>query len=92
MDKPDLTKIGRLALREEGEWWNAYYALDGTMEEAVHLGSIRMSIVQTNPEHKIVFMGLMREIVADRLEEILGKRPSWEDPKPAPEAERGRNR
>jgi hypothetical protein len=39
---PDMTQIGRLALREEGEWWNAYYyAMPGTMDGALHLGSIR---------------------------------------------------
>jgi hypothetical protein len=37
---------GRLALRVEGEFWNAYYAMPGTMRDAIFLGSIRMKFAE----------------------------------------------
>ncbi len=35
----DLTQVGRIAFRQEGNLWNAYYALPDTMEDAIHLRS-----------------------------------------------------
>lgn len=68
----DKTRIGRLALRVEGENWNAYYALNETMEDALPLGSIKMGAVMRNPAHKQAFMDLMREVVSDILEDATG--------------------
>ncbi len=83
-----LKQIGRLALRHEGNWWNAYYAKMDTMDGAVLLGTISMAVVQ-NPKRKDAFMALMREAVADILEEVVGVRPSWPDgPCSAPEHEK----
>lgn len=84
----ELQQVGRLALRHQGENWNAYYALEGTMEGAVFLGSIRMGAVTTSPKRKQGFIDLMRDVVADILEEKLGVRPEWRDPERAPEHER----
>ena len=82
-------KIGRLALRHEGKFWVAYYALPDTMEGALLLGSIAMRFVQDR-ERKDAFMALMREAVSDILEEKTGQRPTWpEPPQGAPEHERG---
>lgn len=82
-------KVGRLALREEGKFWNAYYALPDSMEDAILLGSIAMRFVAGNQERKDTFMGLMRESVSDILEEQTGHRPTWPDgPQRAPEHER----
>lgn len=84
----ETAKVGRLALRVEGNFWNAYYALPGTMEGAVLLGSIAMQFVK-DPARKQVFMDLMREAVSDILEELTGVRPSWPAvPQTAPEHER----
>ena len=80
-------QIGRLALRVEGGFWNAYYAQQGTMTDAILLASIRMQYVQT-PERKRAFMDLMRECVADTIEEIVGVRPEWGGEEPAAEHER----
>ncbi len=80
-------KIGRLAMRQEGNQWVAYYALNETMEDAIWLGAIRMGAV-LNPERKTQFMNLMRDIVADILEEMTGTRPIWGGPEPAPEHEK----
>lgn len=89
MSEPQV-KVGRLALREEGENWNAYYALPGTMEGAIFLGSIRLALVQRK-DRKRAFMNLMRECVGDILEREVGVRPSWPDgEQPAPEHERTR--
>jgi hypothetical protein len=80
-------KVGRLALRKEGDNWSAYYALPDTMEGALPLASIRMNAVQ-RIERKNAFMSLMQDIVADIIEDAVGERPTWE-PQPAPEHERG---
>jgi hypothetical protein len=82
-------QIGRLALRHEGTFWNAYYAMPGTMDGAITLGSIAMRFIENNQERKDAFMALMREGVADILEEQTGVRPTWPDgPQAAPEHER----
>jgi hypothetical protein len=73
----------------EGKFWNAYYAMPNTMERAILLGSIAMRFIEKNQERKDVFMALMREGVADIIEEKTGTRPIWPDgPQPAPERER----
>ena len=82
-------QIGRLALRHEGKFWNAYYAMPDTMKGAITLGSIAMRFIENNPERKAAFMDLMREGVADIIEDATGTRPTWpNDPEPAPESER----
>lgn len=87
-----LQNIGRLAFREEGKWWNAYYADVGTMANALRLGSIRMTLVLGNPTRKDEFIALMREAWADVAEQKFGVRPEFpEGPRPAPEHERSGN-
>lgn len=85
-------QIGRLAMRHEGQWWNAYYAMPDTMEGAIPLGSIAMAFVKGGErqlERKDRFLAFMRECVGDILEERVGARPEWPDsPQPAPEHER----
>lgn len=81
-------QIGRLALRHEGEWWNAYYALNDSMDGAILLGSIRMKAVVENKQLKEMFMKAMRIFVSDMLQENLGTRPDWQEPITAPEHER----
>lgn len=84
-------EIGRLALRAEGDNWNAYYADQDTMKGALYLGSIRISIIQNSGERKEEFMSLMKEVVADIIEEVTGIRPLYRNPKTAPEHERSGN-
>jgi hypothetical protein len=81
-------QIGRLALRVEGNNWNAYYARETTMQDAAFLGSLCMAFA-TNPTRKAQFLELMRECVADLIEEATGVRPLWGGPHTAPEHERG---
>jgi hypothetical protein len=82
-------KIGRLAMCHEGKWWNAYYAMTGTMDGALHIGSIAMRFVVENPERKEAFMGLMRAAISDLIFEQTSQRPTWpEGVQAAPEHER----
>lgn len=81
-------QIGRLAMRQEGQNWNAYYALPDNMTAAIFLGSIRMGAINDNPERKQAFMQMMREIVSDIIEVEIGIRPTWGGPTTAPEHER----
>ena len=83
-----LTQVGRLALRVEGENWNAYYALPDSMKTPVFLGAIRMGAIASNPRRRQAFMDMMRDIVSDLIEEKTGIRPMWSGPQPAPEHER----
>lgn len=79
-------QVGRLAMRQEGEWWVAYLAKIGTMDGAMELGRIRMTVVQ-HPERKQAFMGIFSGFVADILEAEFGQRPDM-PVYPAPEHER----
>jgi hypothetical protein len=88
-EKPATFQAGRLALREEGQCWNAYYAMPHTMVDALFLGSIRMGIIRNHPRRKAQFMALMREAVGDILKEATGSGPvSW-DERAAPDDELG---
>lgn len=86
----EMTKVGRIALRQEGGNWNAYWAQNGTMENAVFIGSIKMSAIVRNKERKQQFIELMRGTMADIVEERFGIRPAF-DIEPAPEHERSGN-
>jgi hypothetical protein len=87
MAKTQKTEMGRLALREEGSWWNAYYSPVGTMDGAVPLGSLRMNLA-CNRDLRQRFMDLMREAVGAIITETTGIQPTWSDPETAPEHER----
>lgn len=88
MPKDEGTRgTGRLAMRHEGEWWIAYYAVPDSMEGALEMGRIAMALVQDKPR-KDAFMGLMRECMADILEDATGERPKFWDTQPAPQSER----
>lgn len=80
-------KIGRLAFREEGDFWHAYYALPNTMKDAIFLGSIRMTIVR-DWQAKELFMALMRDAVSAIIKAETGITPDWPGEQPAPEHER----
>lgn len=85
----ELQQVGRLAFRHEGTMWNAYYALQYTMEGALLIGAIAFTAVRTNAERKELFMLMMRDVVADIIEQKTGQRPTWPEPaRTAPEHER----
>lgn len=82
------TQVGRLALRVEGDFWCAYYAQIGTMVGAVPLGSIGMGIVTKDETKRARFLELMRDAVADFIEDKTGAKPTWGGEERAPEHER----
>lgn len=84
-------QIGRLAMRHEGNMWNAYYAMPNTMDGAIPLGSIAMAAIESNEGRKQAFMDMMRDIVADIIEDKTGVRPTWGGLQGAPEHERSGN-
>lgn len=84
MDK----EIGRLAMRQEGGTWVAYYALPNTMDGALFLGSVKMSIIIGHPDRKQFFMDMMKDAVTDIIEEKTGERVGWKGEVTAPEHER----
>jgi len=85
---PKLARVGRLALRHEGDSWNAYYAAPDTMEGALPLASIRMALVAGHPARKQAFMMLMRDCVGDLIRGAAGVDATWGGPQTAPEHER----
>jgi hypothetical protein len=80
-------KMGRLALRHEGNFWNAYYAMPDTMEGAILLGSIQLRFVM-DEARKQLFMALMQEAVTDLIQDTLGQPPTWNSPVTAPPHEK----
>ena len=78
----------RLALRHEGEWWNAYLARENTMKDAKLIGAILFGAAKKSPEVKQMFMDLMQRVLADAIEETTGTAPDKWDVSPAPESER----
>lgn len=85
-------KIGRLAFRQEGNWWNAYYALrQDSLDGAVQLGSLAMTVAATNPKAKQAFMDTMRIVVSGVIEDATGISPEWGGAHAAPESERSGN-
>jgi hypothetical protein len=81
-------QIGRLALREEGAFWNAYWAPTETMKDSILLGSILMSVVGKNAALKQQFMDTMRDALGEAIYQEFGIRPAWGGPEKAPEHER----
>jgi hypothetical protein len=68
----------RLALRQEGSWWVAYLAHADKMEGAHEIGRILLGVVRGNPSYKAAFQQLMTEIMADAIEDIVGRRPEMQ--------------
>lgn len=87
----EYEQIGRLALRHEGMYWNAYWAPPVGMEGAILVGSIRFSAIAGNDVVKDRFMRLMRDALHMLIAEATGQSPAWSGPAAAPEHERAGN-
>jgi hypothetical protein len=86
-----LQQVGRIAMRQQGDWWIAYFAEQGSMQGAVELARVGMGFVQ-DKTRRDQFLKFVRDIYADAIEEKLGVRPQFPDaPQPAPEHERSGN-
>ena len=80
-------EVGRLALRHEGEWWNAYWTKhQDSMIEAVLLGSIRVTLAHSAA--KDAFIEAMKLAFNNLVEDLTGQTPEWGAPHAAPESER----
>lgn len=77
----------RLAMRVEGDFWNAYAAQTNTMNGAALLGSIHMSLVG-NRDTKATFMDLMKGCMADLVRATGSNVLGWSDSQRATESER----
>jgi hypothetical protein len=83
----EVKQVGRLAMRVEGNWWTAYYALPDTMEEAFRLGQVHMSVVQ-DETRKQAFMDIFKSFIAEVIMSDAGEIiTGWEVGR-APESER----
>jgi hypothetical protein len=82
--------IGRLALREEGDFWNAYWCPNtDNMDKSILLGSIRLNVVKGRIYED--YIKLMKDAFNVIAKETIGQTPTWSKPKPAPEDERSGN-
>lgn len=84
-------KIGRLALRVEGPRWVAYFADHDSMDDAVEIGSMLMSVVGRSPQCKEKFRELMQLAMVDVIYNASGMEAEWGDATVAPECERAGN-
>jgi hypothetical protein len=92
MKKAKVRKLPiRLALRQEGDWWNAYIAQQDTMTDAHLIGSILIGPVRGDRKLKQRFMDLMTDVMAMAVEEITGRKPDHTEVQEAPESERSGN-
>ena len=68
-------EVVRIVMRQEGAWWNAYYAMNDQMNLAIPLGAIAARLVCDNPARKEAFKNLMIEALSDVIEDVAGERP-----------------
>ena len=65
----------RLALRAEGDKWNAYVARANTMKDAIWIGSIALRFIEGNDKRKNAFIAIMTEALGELIEEFYGLKP-----------------
>lgn len=84
-------EIGKVAYREIGSRWVAYYTLTHNGQTTtIQLGSMPIKLCVTFPTRREEFKILMRNIAWDIIEDITGMRPTTHGETVAPESERGR--
>lgn len=87
----ELTRImkqaGRIALRVEGDFYNAYYALPDSMEGAIFLGCIRMGVIKNDDLRRAQFLDFIRAVIED-LMKTAGQDVVWGGEQPALEGVR----
>lgn len=84
----DAPQVGKIAMRQEGQWWVAYLDLQHENRPKVELARIHMDAMRINPDRREQFLTLARDLVADLIERATGIRPIFGAPTPGPEAER----
>lgn len=81
----------RIAFREDGEFWRAYFTKMESMEGALELASVRITVVRGDPVLQDAFMSFAKGLMERAVLEVLGpkaKITSWNEPQIAPEHER----
>lgn len=91
MTKKKTVQVARLAFRREDKWWRCYLARLGTMDGALELASIRMSLVEGDAATKEAFMAAMRSAFTTACRDLGLGTPTFPGPVSAPESERGGN-
>lgn len=71
---------GRLAFREESEWWVCYWARLDTRRGATELARVRMVAIMQDPILKQQFINFCKATFDVIAREALGETPLW--PKP----------
>jgi len=71
---------GRLAFREEREWWICYWARMDTRAGATELARVRLVVVMQDPIVKQQFINFCKAAFDVVAREALGTTPLW--PKP----------
>lgn len=81
--------LGRLAMRREGKYWNAYWSPStDNLDDAYLIGSIMMVLVEENLELKATFMATMKKAFEAIIAQSVGGNVEWGPEKTAPESER----
>jgi hypothetical protein len=83
-----MQNAGRIALRVEGDFYNAYYALPDSMKGAIFIGCIRVALIKNDEVRRMQFLDFVRaaieELLKDRGHNIVwgGEQPALEGGKP----------
>lgn len=80
----------RLAIRLEGDFFNAYIAKADTMEQALLIGSIRAGLA-VKAEQQYAWKVVMQAMLTKMLEEVFGTNKIVMKEYRAPESERSGN-
>lgn len=84
-----MVQAFRIAIRDEGEWVNAYYAAPDTMAGALLMASVRRTVLDANHPEGLALLQLLLQKSASRLVvEFTGTEPAKWTTNPAPENER----
>ena len=87
MSELKMHQPGRIAMRQEGDWWQAYWAPMDTMEGAISIGNILISLVG-NESAKQAFINALTHCVKFGIEESTGEFVVDWELRTAPEHER----
>lgn len=77
----------RLAFRKEGGFVNCYVAQEETMQDATHIGSMRVTALEADGVWDD-WKDLMRRVLSHHIKESIGVTPVWGGEQKAPESER----
>ena len=69
-------QLGRLIIKREGHFWNAYHVVSDKAEDSNLIGSICIGAVANNTEMRDAFKAMMTNIVFEAIKEITGTVPT----------------